>query len=233
MSGKGRGVKRKKGTGGGWGRGVRVVAGPGRRHGRPKKKGKGVGKNHGWRLVHSRAGEDSGDKDLFNESDEDDVGREEGHGGVVENVVSVAIVPGKGWDTKAATDEDSNVEEVPTAKGRRLPRIILAGEAELTHRRQNQARARARPVVGEEEDTQEEDSHEEEEEGELEWQFDEPIPGKLGTKIPNYTAPIWTYDQEVRLEECTTALHWYKVFSSREWLLYVEEQSQNYPGDQS
>ena len=169
-----------------------MVAGPGR-HGRPKKN-KGVGKNHMWRLAHNRAGEDSGDDDLFNESDEDDVGREEDLGGVVENVVSVAIVPGKGWDTKAATDEDSNVEEVPTAKGRRLPRIILAGEAELTHMRQNQARARARPVVGEEEDTQEEDSHEEEEEGKLEWQFDEPIPGKLGTNISDYNTPKWTHE---------------------------------------
>ena len=107
-----------------------MVAGPGRRCGRPKKKNKGVGKNHGWRLAHNRAGEDSGDEDLFNESDKNDVGREEGCGGVVENVVSVAIVPGEGWDTKAATDKDINVKEAPMAKGRRLPRNILAGEAE-------------------------------------------------------------------------------------------------------
>ena len=63
-------------------------------------------------------------------------------------------------------------------------------------------------MVGEEEDTQEEDSHEEEEEGELEWQFDEPIPGKLGTNIPDYNAPLWTHEQEVRLDKCTTALDW-------------------------
>ena len=79
-----------------------VVAGPGRRRGRPKKKGKGVGKNNGWRLVHSCwAREDSGDEDIFNESDkEDDVGggREEDRGGVVEDVVAVAIVPGEGQD---------------------------------------------------------------------------------------------------------------------------------------
>ena len=43
--------------------------------------------------------------------------------------------------------------------------------------------------------------------------------------IPNYQAPLWTYDQEVWLEACHTALNWYEVFSSREWLLQVVEQS--------
>ena len=62
----------------------------------------------------------------------------------------------------------------------------------------------------------------------MEWQFDEPIPGKLGTNIPDYNALRWTHKQEVRLDKCTTALDWYKVFSSREWLEYVEDQSWNY-----
>ena len=119
------------------------------------------------------------------------MGTEDVLGGVVEDVMNVAIVP-KG-DPKAGTDEDSDVEDSPEAKGKSLPRNILSGEAVLTHRRQNQAGARARPVVGEEEDTQEEDSHEEEE-GELEWQFDEPIPGKLGTNIPHYNVPKWTHE---------------------------------------
>ena len=91
------------------------------------------------------------------------MGTEDVLGGVVENVMNVAIVPGK--DTKAGTDEDSDIEDTPMAKGKSLPRNILSGEAVLTQRRQNQAGARARPVVGEEEDTQdmqEEDTQEEE-----------------------------------------------------------------------
>ena len=179
--------------------------------------------------MHSRAGEDSADEDLSGdeESDEEGVrrgGRVDDVGGLVEDVVTVAIVPGEGWDASAATDEDSDQEEDPAAKGRKLPRNILAGEAKVTHKRMNQAGARSRPVLGEEDDTQEEETQEEEEVGE-EWG---PEPGLLGVNIHPYEAPIWTDDQEEQLEACHTALDWYKVFSSSEWLQHVVEQSRNY-----
>ena len=61
----------------------------------------------------------------------------------------------------------------------------------------------------------------------LKWPLDEPIPATLGTNIPSYMSPLWTYNQEVQLEACTTALDWYELFSL-EWLLHVEEQSRNY-----
>ena len=119
-----------------------------------------MGKNHGWCLVHQRAGEDSGDEALF--SDEGHGGRKEDMGGLVEEVVSVAIVPGSDWDLLGGTDEDSDQEEEPSGHGKRLPRNLLTGEATVSHRRQNQAGARARPQLGEEEDTQEEEPQEKE-----------------------------------------------------------------------
>ena len=49
---------------------------------------------------------------MFNDSDEDDVGMEDVLGGVVEDVMNVAIVP-KG-DPKAGTDEDRDIEDSPS-----------------------------------------------------------------------------------------------------------------------
>ena len=69
---------------------------------------------------------------MFNDSDEDDVGTEDVLGGVVEDVMNVAIVP-KG-DPKAGTDEDSADEDSPVAKMKSLPRNLLLGDAEMTHR---------------------------------------------------------------------------------------------------
>ena len=149
------------------------------------------------------------------------MGTEDVLGGVVEDVMNVAIVP-KG-DPKAGTDEDSDVEDSPEAKMKSLPRNILLGEAEMTQRPQTQAGGRVRQVVGEDEDnrhedteegTQEEDNNEEEEEeGQLEWNKDEPIPARLGSNIPNYNQPKWTEEQIKRLEECSNALDWYELFS--------------------
>ena len=52
------------------------------------------------------------------------------------------------------TEEDRNQEEEPTGRERRLPRNLLAVEATVANRGQNQAQARARHQLGEEEDTQ-------------------------------------------------------------------------------
>ena len=52
----------------------------------------------------------------------------------VEEVATVVMVPGKGWDPSADTDEDSDPEEDPTGKGIKLPRNLLFGEASLTTR---------------------------------------------------------------------------------------------------
>ena len=123
-TGAGQGGRRVGGqAGGGRGRPKKPV---GQGHGRPRKgKGKGVGKNSGWRLAHCLAGEDSRD-----ESFSDEGGREE----EVEEVATVVMVPGKGWDPSADTDEDSDPEEDPTGKGIKLPRNLLFGEASLTTR---------------------------------------------------------------------------------------------------
>ena len=80
----------------------------------------------------------------------------------MEEVVSVAFVPGEGFNLQGGTDEDSNQVQEPKGRGKWLPRNLLAGEATVSHRRQNQAWARARPQLGEEEDTQEEETQEEE-----------------------------------------------------------------------
>ena len=75
----GRGEKRKrKGAGSEWGRGRGEVAGPGRGHGRPykkkKNKGKGRGKNSEgpWSLAHNKAGKNSGDENLMDDSDDNE-----------------------------------------------------------------------------------------------------------------------------------------------------------------
>ena len=193
--------------------------------GRPRK-GKGVGKNSSWRLAHSFAGEDSEDEPFSDEGD-----REE-----VEEVATVVMVPSDRWDASAPTDEDSDREdEDPSARGIRLPRNLLTGEASLTTRRQNLDGARARQELGQEdiqeEDTQEEDTQEEEsqeEEGELEWEEEGTIPPTLCTNIPTYSPPVWSPDQEMMLEDCKTALDWYELFSSRQWLDEVVEQSRLY-----
>ena len=118
-------------------------------------------------------GWDSGDEALF--IDEGEGGREEG--GLVEEVVSVAFVPGEGFNLQGGTDEDSNQVQEPKGRGKWLPRNLLAGEATVSHMRQNQAGARVRPQLWEEE-------------GKLEWQLYKPIPTTLGTNIPSYTSPL-------------------------------------------
>ena len=90
-------------------------------------------------------------------------------GGRVEDIKSL----GQAGTFRGGSDKDREQEEEPTGHGMRLPRNLLAGEATVSHRRQNQAGARARPQLGEEEDTQEEETKvgesQEEEKGELEW----------------------------------------------------------------
>ena len=125
-------------------------------------------------------------------------------GGLVEDVVSVAIFPGSGWDLQEGTDQGSNQEIEP--KGHGMSEAAKEPLGRGGHRGQNMAGARARPQLGEEKETQEEESQEEGE-LELEWQMAEPIPTPLGTSIPSYTSPLWTYDQEVQLETCTPALN--------------------------
>ena len=62
----------------------------------------------------------------------------------------------------------------------------------------------------------------------MEWKLDEPIPAKLGSKIPDYNKPKWTPKQMERLDDCSTALDWYEVFSTPEWLDTMFNQSQIY-----
>ena len=154
-------------------------------------------------------------------------------GGLVSEVVSIAIVPGH--DATAATDEDSDVEEEPTASGLRLPRVLMRGEASVSHRRMDETGARARPVLGEEEEEvsdEEEDTQEEEEEvvnlGPEDWEGEEPNPPLLGINIPAYRHPVFTYAEESQLIACTNALDWFEVFSSKEWLEDQLKQSREY-----
>ena len=119
------------------------------------------------------------------------------------------------------------------ASGSKLPATIQAGVATARRRRETGTGARAR--LGE--DSQEEenlDSQEEEEveqvrqeqEGVGDWEAENP--GLLGANIPEYTPPMYTYEQEVLMEDCNTALDWYQLFSPLEWLDYVTEQTRSY-----
>ena len=149
-------------------------------------------------------------------------------------MVNVAIAPGEGWDRGNATDEDSDREEDPVASGSKLPATIQAGVASARRRRQSVTGARKRARLGEEEEEEEEnldsqDSQEEEQERqEQEGVWVAQNPGLLGTNIPVYTPPHYTYEQEIELEACKTALDWYELFSPVEWLDYVTGQTMSY-----
>ena len=60
----------------------------------------------------------------------------------------------------------------------------------------------------------------------MQWNKNEPIPARLGSNIPNYNKPKWTDEQIERLDDCSTALDWYKNFSTPEWLDTMFNQSQ-------
>ena len=61
--------------------------------------------------------------------------------------------------------------------------------------------------------------------GEFGWQLDGPTPATLNTNMLSYISPLWTHNQEVQLGAYNTTLDWYKLFSSREWLDHVEQQT--------
>ena len=127
-----------------------------------------------------------------------------------------AIVPGEGWDRGNATDEDDNMED-PVAMMRKLPHNIQAGEATERIRMEHESGARRRRVLGEEEsedgllDSQEDSQEDEPMEGE--WGVDDP--GYLGRLVQPYYAPAFTTEQKIRMEDCKTALQWYELFSPR------------------
>ena len=128
-----------------------------------KGEGKGKGKGKGrkgvrevWRLAHEMAGADSeGEGELEGSEDEDMDRAGAGGRGRWEDVVTVAIVPGR--DKGNATDEDSDREEDPVASGSHLPATIQAGVAGVSRRRETGTGARARARLGEE-DSQEEEN---------------------------------------------------------------------------
>ena len=181
----------------------------------------------GWRLVHSLAGEESNDEEI---TDEEEDKQERWQRGQVEEVVSVSLVPGEGWDQGVATDEDSDGMEEPVARGARLPRVLQAGEASLATRRMTDDGARVRAELGEEEeegdDDTQEDSQEQEEDGPEDWELGNST--LLGVNIPVYEAPQWSYEQQVQMEACETSLDWYEIFSSREWMQKVQDQALKY-----
>ena len=76
----------------------------------------------GWCLTHDLAGRDSdvGEEEEGSEEEDDEFGLDRDR----EEVVMVSIVPGEGWDRGVATDQDSDGEEEPLARGRKLPRNI-------------------------------------------------------------------------------------------------------------
>ena len=97
----------------------------------------------------------------------------------------------------------------------RLPRNIQAGEATERIRIEHPSGARRRRVLGEEEEESEdglldEDSHDDEP-MEGEWGGDDQ--GNLGRLVQPYDAPAFTTEQEIRMEDCKTALQWYELFS--------------------
>ena len=53
-------------------------------------------------------------------------------------------------------------------------------------------------------------------------------PGLRGQVVQLYDAPAFTTEQEIRMEDCKTALQWYELFSPPEWLEYVTEESRKY-----
>ena len=121
------------------------------------------------------------------------------------------------------------------ARARKLPANLLAGEVTVGSRWETETVARKRPRLGEEDSQEEEnlDSQEEEveqvrqeQEGVGDWEAENP--GLLGANIPEYTPPLYTYEQEVLMEACNTALDWYQLFSPVEWLDYVTEQTRYY-----
>ena len=124
------------------------------------------------------------------------------------------------------------MEEDPEGMMGRLPRNIQAGEATERIRMEHPSGARRRRVLGEEEEESEdglldsqEDSHDDEP-MEGEWGGDDQ--GNLGRLVQPYDPPAYTIEQEIRMEDCKTAVGWYELFSPPEWLDYVVQESRKY-----